>query len=229
MRMTNFVYYFSRYFFVCFFFYFQKLPTLFVLPKPVRSSVSDFIIPSANKTCQQGSQSSIRSDEGLTLETPVLQDFHGGNPTFSNSFDVIEFSCFTLPPTQHHSFFRNQKFFCHLSVSQLEFIFHRLVTQSVDRSVGGSVKLVIFSVFYRWTKRDDLAAVARRPHAHGDSSWLVCVYTRVVLVSFIALHFFSIYTFLYHWAKFRSQGKLDLKQTKYSFKMLVYDATNLRT
>ena len=149
MRMTNFVYYFSRYFFVCFFFYFQKLPTLFVLPKPVRSSVSDFIIPSANKTCQQGSQSSIRSDEGLTLETPVLQDFHSGNPTFSNSFDVIEFSCFTLPPTQHHSFFRNQKFFCHLSVSQLEFIFHRLVTQSEDRSVGGSVKLVIFSVFYR--------------------------------------------------------------------------------
>jgi len=26
------------------------------------------------------------------------------------SFDKTKFSCFTLPPTQHHSFFRNKKF-----------------------------------------------------------------------------------------------------------------------
>ena len=29
----------------------------------------------------------IRSDEGLTLETSTFQIFHGGNSTFTNSFD----------------------------------------------------------------------------------------------------------------------------------------------
>ena len=48
----------------------------------------------------------IRSDDGLKLETSAFQIFHGGYLTFINSFDKINF-CFNLPPTQHHSFFRN--------------------------------------------------------------------------------------------------------------------------
>ena len=51
----------------------------------------------------------LRSDEGLTLETSAFQIFHGGHSTFINSFDKINF-CFNLPPTQHHSFFRNSNF-----------------------------------------------------------------------------------------------------------------------
>ena len=35
--------------------------------------------------------SSIRSDEGLTLETSAFQIFHGGNFTFINSFDKTKF------------------------------------------------------------------------------------------------------------------------------------------
>ena len=35
--------------------------------------------------------SSIRSDEGLTLETSAFQIFHGGNSTFINSFDKTKF------------------------------------------------------------------------------------------------------------------------------------------
>ena len=31
----------------------------------------------------------------------------GGHSTFINSFCKTKFSCFTLLPTQHHSFFRN--------------------------------------------------------------------------------------------------------------------------
>ena len=34
---------------------------------------------------------SIRSDEGLTLETSAFQIFHGGNFTFINSFDKTKF------------------------------------------------------------------------------------------------------------------------------------------
>ena len=48
-----------------------------------------------------------RSDEGLTLETSAFQVFHGGNSTFIDSFDKSKLSCFTPPPTQHHSFFEN--------------------------------------------------------------------------------------------------------------------------
>ena len=51
--------------------------------------------------------SSIRSDEGLTLETSAFQIVHGGNSTLTNTFDKTKFSCFTLSPTQHHSFLRN--------------------------------------------------------------------------------------------------------------------------
>ena len=43
--------------------------------------------------------SSIRSDEGLTLKMSAFQIFHGGNSTFINSFDKTKISCFTLPPT----------------------------------------------------------------------------------------------------------------------------------
>ena len=32
-----------------------------------------------------------RSDEGLTLETPAFQIFHGGNSAFINSFDKTKF------------------------------------------------------------------------------------------------------------------------------------------
>ena len=34
--------------------------------------------------------------------------FYGGNSTFINSFGKTKFSCFTLPPTQHHSFFKRE-------------------------------------------------------------------------------------------------------------------------
>ena len=37
--------------------------------------------------------SSIRSDEGLTLETSAFQIDHGGNSTFINTFDETKFSC----------------------------------------------------------------------------------------------------------------------------------------
>ena len=35
--------------------------------------------------------STIRSDEGLTLETSAFEIFHGGNSTFINSFDKTKF------------------------------------------------------------------------------------------------------------------------------------------
>lgn len=56
------------------------------------------------------SPSLIRSEEGLKLETSAFQICHGGNSTFFNSFDKTKLSYFTLPPTQHDSFFRNYKF-----------------------------------------------------------------------------------------------------------------------
>ena len=49
---------------------------------------------------------SICSDEGLTLETSAFQSPHGGQFTLSTPL-INQFSCFTPPPTQHHSFFRN--------------------------------------------------------------------------------------------------------------------------
>ena len=54
--------------------------------------------------------SSIRSDEGQTLETLTFQIFDGGNSTFIHSFDKTKFLCFTLLPTQNQTFFRNRKF-----------------------------------------------------------------------------------------------------------------------
>ena len=35
--------------------------------------------------------------------------FHGGNSTFINSFDKTKFLFWSLPSTQHHSFFKNKK------------------------------------------------------------------------------------------------------------------------
>ena len=52
------------------------------------------------------------NDEGLTLEMSAFQIFHGGNSTYRViSFDKTTFSCFTLLPTQHHSFYTNHNFF----------------------------------------------------------------------------------------------------------------------
>ena len=52
--------------------------------------------------------SSIRSGEGLTLETSAFQIVHGGNSTLINMFDKTNFSCFTQSHRRkHHSFFRN--------------------------------------------------------------------------------------------------------------------------
>ena len=53
------------------------------------------------------SSEGIPSDEGLTLDTSAFQIFYSGNSTFINSFDKTKFWSFTLPPTQHQSFFRN--------------------------------------------------------------------------------------------------------------------------
>lgn len=52
----------------------------------------------------------IRSDEKLTLETWTFQIFHSGDSTFIGSFGETKFTCFTLPSTQHHSFFMYKKF-----------------------------------------------------------------------------------------------------------------------
>ena len=46
------------------------------------------------------------SDEGLTLETSAFKLFTVANLCF-HSFDNTKAPCYTLPPTQHHSFFRN--------------------------------------------------------------------------------------------------------------------------
>ena len=48
----------------------------------------------------------IRSDEGLTLETSAFESLYGGQ--FTLSTQVIKPNYLViLPPTQHHSFFRN--------------------------------------------------------------------------------------------------------------------------
>ena len=57
------------------------------------------------------SNDSERMCEGLTFETLAFQIFHGGNSTLINSLEKTKISRFTLRPTQHHSFFRNNKFY----------------------------------------------------------------------------------------------------------------------
>ena len=39
----------------------------------------------------------------------ALHIFQGGNLTFIISFNKTKSSCFTFPPMQHHSFFRNYR------------------------------------------------------------------------------------------------------------------------
>ena len=48
--------------------------------------------------------SSLRSDEGVTLKMTASQFFYGGNLTFINSFDT-RFSCFFSAGTSLQSFF----------------------------------------------------------------------------------------------------------------------------
>ena len=50
--------------------------------------------------------SSIRSDEGLTLETSAFESLYGGQLTLSTQLIKPNYLVI-LPPTQHHSFFRN--------------------------------------------------------------------------------------------------------------------------
>ena len=50
--------------------------------------------------------SSIRSDEGLTLETSAFECLYGGKLTLSTQLIKPNYLVI-LPPTQHHSFFRN--------------------------------------------------------------------------------------------------------------------------
>ena len=69
---------------------------------------------------------SLRSDEGLTLETSAFQIFHGGNFTFINSFDKTKFLFRSLPPTQHHSFFRNWKFIYQLLCHTYEKLYRQV-------------------------------------------------------------------------------------------------------
>ena len=49
---------------------------------------SSFTLPYKPKTPHN---SSIRSDEGLMLETSAFLNFHGGNSTFTNLFDKTKF------------------------------------------------------------------------------------------------------------------------------------------
>ena len=51
--------------------------------------------------------SSIRSDEGLTLETSAFRISVRWSIYIFNSVDKTNFLYTTPPPTQHHSFFRN--------------------------------------------------------------------------------------------------------------------------
>jgi len=63
----------------------------------------------------------LRQSE-YSLETSAFPIFHGGNLTLIESFDKTKFSCLTLPPTQHHSFFRNYELSCPCKVGYLLFI-----------------------------------------------------------------------------------------------------------
>ena len=59
----------------------------------------------------------IRSDEGLTLKMSASESLYGGQFTLSTQFNLIKPNYLViLPPTQHHSFFRNLPplFFCSL-------------------------------------------------------------------------------------------------------------------
>ena len=55
----------------------------------------------------------IRSDEGLTLETSAFESLYGGQFTLSTQLIKPNYLVI-LPPTQHHSFFRNLPPFIHV-------------------------------------------------------------------------------------------------------------------
>ena len=85
-------------------------------------------------------QSLIRSDKGLTLETSAFESLYGGQFTLSTQLIKPNYLVI-LPPTQHHSFFRNLPplFVCCLSLRPLttcssilystDFRFHRFQTR----------------------------------------------------------------------------------------------------
>ena len=83
-------------------------------------------LPQPLKNQQTTYNSSIRYDEGLTLETSSFQIFHGGNSNFINSFDETKFSCFTLPQKQHISCVRNENFVKSKFVRLFNFFFWKL-------------------------------------------------------------------------------------------------------
>ena len=60
------------------------------------------------------SQSKLRSDEGLTLETSAFRISVRWPIYIINSVDKAQFLYTTSPPTQHHSFFRNYSFIHYL-------------------------------------------------------------------------------------------------------------------
>ena len=61
-----------------------------------------FIMTIISLPCHSHHTLSIRSDEGLTLETSAFESLYGGQFTLSTQIILLYF-----PPTQHHSFVRN--------------------------------------------------------------------------------------------------------------------------
>ena len=61
------------------------------IEEELRGGFSEFPPPPVYPT---GDNATIRSDEGLTLETSTSQIFHGGSSTFINSFVKTKFSYF---------------------------------------------------------------------------------------------------------------------------------------
>ena len=86
----------------------RALDVTFGMRVTVRSCCEKGVVK--KKLCKRRQNSpaadSIRSDEGLTLETSAFESLYGGQ--FTLSTQVIKPNYFViLPPTQHHSFFRN--------------------------------------------------------------------------------------------------------------------------
>ena len=76
----------------------------------------------------------------------------------------------------------------------------RFELRTSSSSRGSLTAIKLFALFLRWTKRDNLAAVARGTHAHGDSGRPVCIHACVVLVSAGSLPIAGLHTHKYHWA-----------------------------
>ena len=80
------------------------LPCVFVVYQIISRAVNS---PSLQTLWIDREQLIDAYDVGLALETSFFRIFHAGSSTLIKSFDKTEFSCFILPPMQHHSFFRN--------------------------------------------------------------------------------------------------------------------------